>query len=953
MATIKSNTGDGGSNGTTVTTGNSGGASGDAWGNVVGSTAVTFSNTQTVKGSMAYKMVQVGGTGANVRMDLGANTSEYYGRVYFYFTAFPTSSNVIIRSFDSSFAEKYRFELNASGQIRTMDGSQTLLNTSTALSANAWYRLEWHVVAGTGTSGQIELKVFSLDSTTALITYTNSACNAGTATEHIAFGANLTSPTMPTLYLDEVKFDNAAYIGPANIVNQAPTANAGIDQTVVQGATVTLNGSASSDSDGTITTYAWSQTGGTTVTLSSTSVVQPTFTAPAAPATLTFQLIVTDNGSLTGSDTVVITVGSGSLLYNTAEGGSNSTTLTIANSGGGSGDPWTGLASVTAWTFSNVNKARGSLAYRCAQNVSEAAAVTWDVASLSEYYGRVYFYFTGYGSATQIFVRAWQDDTFTAEAWRLDLLSNGTVRLRDANTNSLYLSTISLTTGVWYRMEWHIVSSTLAGTAELKVFTADQATPLFSYSNTSCNTGAATKHVSFGPGTSTVQLPTMFMDDIVLSLTGWIGVALGTTLNAPPTANAGPDQNASLSSTVTLTGSASSDPDGSITAYSWLQTSGTTVTLSNSAAASPTFTAPSSAGTLVFQLTVTDNSGGTGTDTVTVNVLANIVYQYTAEGGTNGTALTTGNSGGASGNAFTAVTGGTNVWTFSNARSVRGSMSLKCTPLASTPAAVQWQPSSLTEHYGRMYFYISGYAVGAEPLVKAFSGSFVNAWRVELSAGGRLTVRDANSTAIHTASSNVSTGVWYRVEWHVISSASVGQVESRLYVGDQTNTIDSYLSSANINLGANLTATQFGPSQSISTAAPASYYDEMAIGSAAGGWLGIAAGTPLNQPPTANAGVDSIAEPGSTHLLQGSGTDDVSVAGYQWVQLSGPGVNLSDPTGASPSFNVPNTQGGTSLTFGLTVIDDQGLSSAQDTVTITVPTPTLYFAKNGNWTPQP
>lgn len=94
--------------------------------------------------------------------------------------------------------------------------------------------------------------------------------------------------------------------------NIAPTANAGPDQSSIEPfSIVTLDGSASNDPDGTIATYAWSQTAGPTVTLSSTSVVNPTFTAPAtlAGTTLTFSLVVTDNsGASSTADTVNIAV---------------------------------------------------------------------------------------------------------------------------------------------------------------------------------------------------------------------------------------------------------------------------------------------------------------------------------------------------------------------------------------------------------------------------------------------------------------------------------------------------------------------------------------------------------------------------------------------------------------------------------------------------------------------
>lgn len=82
------------------------------------------------------------------------------------------------------------------------------------------------------------------------------------------------------------------------------TPNAGPDQTTVEPfSTVTLDGSGSTSA----TTYLWRQISGTTVTLSSTTTVGPTFTAPASMTdqTLVFGLKV--NGGAT-EDTVSITI---------------------------------------------------------------------------------------------------------------------------------------------------------------------------------------------------------------------------------------------------------------------------------------------------------------------------------------------------------------------------------------------------------------------------------------------------------------------------------------------------------------------------------------------------------------------------------------------------------------------------------------------------------------------
>ena len=60
-----------------------------------------------------------------------------------------------------------------------------------------------------------------------------------------------------------------------------------------------------------IASYQWAQTGGASVTLSSATAAQPTFTAPnvgPGGVSLTFQLTVTDTGGLQSTDTCVVSV---------------------------------------------------------------------------------------------------------------------------------------------------------------------------------------------------------------------------------------------------------------------------------------------------------------------------------------------------------------------------------------------------------------------------------------------------------------------------------------------------------------------------------------------------------------------------------------------------------------------------------------------------------------------
>lgn len=94
--------------------------------------------------------------------------------------------------------------------------------------------------------------------------------------------------------------------------NQSPTADAGASQTVCVDESVVLDGSNSSDADGEIVGYTWSQTAGPSVSLDDEDATdgRASFTAPevAEETTLTFELEVTDDGGLTDTQSVDVTV---------------------------------------------------------------------------------------------------------------------------------------------------------------------------------------------------------------------------------------------------------------------------------------------------------------------------------------------------------------------------------------------------------------------------------------------------------------------------------------------------------------------------------------------------------------------------------------------------------------------------------------------------------------------
>lgn len=111
-----------------------------------------------------------------------------------------------------------------------------------------------------------------------------------------------------------------------------------------------------------------------------------------------------------------------------------------------------------------------------------------------------------------------------------------------------------------------------------------------------------------------------------------VTVTVASSGNQNPVANAGPDQDLDFgSTTVNLVGSGT-DPDGTITGYSWSLVSGPNTPSINTPNAQNTAVTGLMGGVYVFRLTVTDNSGGTATDDVRIRVVSKIARFMLSKG---------------------------------------------------------------------------------------------------------------------------------------------------------------------------------------------------------------------------------------------------------------------------------------------------------------------------------
>ncbi len=378
--------------------------------------------------------------------------------------------------------------------------------------------------------------------------------------------------------------------------NNPPTANAGPDQTVASASLVTLDGSLSSDPDGDAITYAWSQVSGPTISLNDPTTVKPTFTAPVGPATIVMSLIVTDiHGAASTADQVTINVNAPANNPPIANAGPDQNVASaslVTLDGSQSSDP-DGDAITYAW--SQISGPAISLDDPTAVKPTFTAPTGPAVAVFSLIVTDIH----GAASAADqviINIDTPPNHAPTANAGPDQTVDSSVVVTLDGSQSSD-------PDGDALTYAWTQVGG-----------------PAISLDNTT-----AVKPTFTAPVGPAVIVMSLVVTDIHGASSGADQVTI--TVNAPPNhapnSDAGPDQTVFIGAPVTLDGSQSTDPDGDALTYAWTQVSGPTISLNDSTAVKPTFTAPAAPAVIVFSLIVTDIHGAaSGADQVTITVIA-------------------------------------------------------------------------------------------------------------------------------------------------------------------------------------------------------------------------------------------------------------------------------------------------------------------------------------------
>src|SRR6266568_2149345 len=161
---MPTNTAEGGTNGTTVLTSNSGAASGEAFDSVTAppvDAVLAFDNTHAAHGTLAYKF-QIGATSTQLFLQWLATFSASnvsYAKISFnsYWTANPAASAYQLHVASAAAAQVCGVRINTSGQLIIVNQADSTIKTMTsAVPLNAWFRVEVDVALdSTGTNVQV------------------------------------------------------------------------------------------------------------------------------------------------------------------------------------------------------------------------------------------------------------------------------------------------------------------------------------------------------------------------------------------------------------------------------------------------------------------------------------------------------------------------------------------------------------------------------------------------------------------------------------------------------------------------------------------------------------------------------------------------------------------------------------------------------------------------------
>ena len=392
----------------------------------------------------------------------------------------------------------------------------------------------------------------------------------------------------------------------APAANKPPTSNAGADISITLPTnTASLTGTASSDPDGTISSYAWTQVSGPNTSTLASPAGSATGISGLVQGVYVFQLKVTDNGGLNDLDSVSVIVNPAPAPPPPANkppvasaGTAQSITLPTSSvilDGSGSTDPdgtiktysWVTLSGPGSVTILNSNTAKPTA------SGLQTGIYTFELTVTDN---------LGATAKAQVTVTVYPKPVVPNQAPVANAGSAITISLPQNSTTLSGASSFDAD-GTIASFAWTQVSgpssSVMTGTNTGTATVSGLITGVYTFQLTVTDNNNATDN-----------------DQVVVTVN-----PAPVKVNIPPTADAGPNDTLILpSSTFTLNAGRSTDPDGNIVSYQWKLLSGPNTPVNSSLSMPQVSLSGLIKGEYQYEVTVTDDDGATATSTMKIVV---------------------------------------------------------------------------------------------------------------------------------------------------------------------------------------------------------------------------------------------------------------------------------------------------------------------------------------------
>ncbi|MDN4595902.1 PKD domain-containing protein [Leifsonia virtsii] len=263
------------------------------------------------------------------------------------------------------------------------------------------------------------------------------------------------------------------------------------------------------------------------------------------------------------------------------------------------------------------------------------------------------------------------------------------------------------------------------------------------------------------------------------------------------------------------------------------------------------------------------------------------------EGGRNGVAISTGNSGGASGTAFDIVFG--TGLTYSSSAATQGSMG--ATTAGGAIGAAGWNLPNVTKLSAHMKFTISAVPTTGDMYLMRFHNGSTRVFDVHVQGTGKLRIFDAAGTNVWTGTTTLTPGTKYRLEAYVVagSTTSNGTIKVGYYVDNSTTPVETIYNNtaANAGTGTNFTVVYLGK---YNNNVESYTFDEFAIDSTLSDFIGIPAATP---PTVSTPAIQNVPANATVNESVTASSSSGTIASYAW--------SFTYPTSGAPALTGATT----------------------------------------------